>query len=666
VSGQATPSRPGALALLARDRLAVAALALLALVAAAAVAAPLLPLPDPDATDLSARLLPPLSSGHPLGTDQLGRDLLARVVWGTRVSLVAGLAAALAAGVIGSLIGLASGFFGRWTDAVLMRGVEVIMAFPYLLLALAIIAVLGPGLVNALIAVAVVNIPFFARAVRGTTVGLAGREFVEAARLGGLSEMRILLGEILPNVLPVIVITISTTIGWMILETAGLSFLGLGSQPPTADLGSMLGEGRKVFIPAPHVTAAPGLAIVVLVMAINVLGDGVRDVLDPRLKSGALSRPAAVTEVASGAGRAPPADRHRSADDAALRVDGLRTWFHTGDEVHRAADDVSFALAPGECLGLVGESGCGKSVTALSLLKLVPSPPGRIEDGRIAFRGEDVIGYRLARLRGLRGGDVGYVFQDPLAALDPLFTVGDQILEAMRAHRRRRDGGAGGNGNERVSRADERRRAAALLERVRLPDAHAVLGAYPHELSGGMRQRVSIAIAIANEPDVVVADEPTTALDVTTQAEILDLLGARCRDVGAALVFISHDFAVVSRICDRVLVMYAGQVVESGTVEQVLGAPAHPYTRRLLACVPRLGHGDEALDAIPGLPPSVARLPEGCYFAARCDRVVDRCRAAPVALEALPAGRAARCIRAREEMAGGGAHAGGDGGAERG
>lgn len=256
-------------------------LALLVLALLLVIAAPLLPLPDPNATAPAARLLPPFSPDHVLGTDHLGRDILARLVWGTRISLSLAIAASLAAAIVGSLIGLTAGALRGWPDSILMRGIDVVMAFPYLLLALAIVAVLGPGLFNVLLAVAVVNIPFFARITRGVAISEAARDYVLAARAMGLSELRILWRHILPNVMPAIIVALATTTGWMIVETAGLSFLGLGVQPPQADLGSMLGEGRKVYLIAPYVAAVPGLAIIVLVIAANLLADRARDRLDP-------------------------------------------------------------------------------------------------------------------------------------------------------------------------------------------------------------------------------------------------------------------------------------------------------------------------------------------------------------------------------------------------
>ncbi len=270
------------LSLLARNRLALFGGCVMLCVVTLVAITPLLPLANPDVTSTADRFKPPFSEGALLGTDHLGRDLLSRLLWGTQLSLAVGFAAAIIAATLGAAIGIVAGYYGGRTDNVIMRGVDMLMAFPYILLALAIVAALGPGLFNALIAVAAVNVPFFARNIRGITVGIAHKEFVDAARLSGMSDTRIILTEILPNVIPVIVIAMSTTVGWMILETAGLSFLGLGSQPPQADLGSMLGEARSALITNPHTSIVPGVMILVIVMSINLLGDGVRDALDPR------------------------------------------------------------------------------------------------------------------------------------------------------------------------------------------------------------------------------------------------------------------------------------------------------------------------------------------------------------------------------------------------
>ncbi|QDZ00337.1 dipeptide/oligopeptide/nickel ABC transporter permease/ATP-binding protein [Nitratireductor mangrovi] len=620
--------RPDSVQLLLNNRLATAGLVILVLMILLALAAPFLGLADPDVTAPANRLLRPLAEGHLLGTDALGRDILSRLVWGLRVSLAVGISATLIAALFGSMIGLVAGYAGGRTDTLLMRGIDMVMAFPYILLALAIVAALGPGLLNALYAIAVVNVPFFARNIRGVTLGLAHREFVDAAKLSGKSNIRILATEILPNVLPVIVVTMSTTIGWMILETAGLSFLGLGAQPPQADLGSMLGEGRKILFTAPHVSIIPGIAIFLLVMSINLFGDGVRDVLDPRLKSGALSRPVARTAIARSADGAGPAKA--TAGDV-LKLAGLETEFRIGKTVHRAVGGVDLNIGEGECLGVVGESGSGKSVTAMSVMQLVPTPPGRIAGGNILLEGEDLLAATDARIRSLRGGAVSHVFQDPLSTLHPLFTVGDQLVEAIRAH-------------QSLSTTEATRKAEELLALVRIPNPGQRLSAYPHQLSGGMRQRVCIAMALANDARLLIADEPTTALDVTVQAQILALMNRLRGSSGASILFITHDFGVVSAICDRVAVMYAGRIVETGLTEDILSSPAHPYTRKLIDCVPVLGQPGRRLDAIEGLPPAVSDLPPGCAFAPRCPRARPACREGDIALGSQGEERAVRCL----------------------
>jgi peptide/nickel transport system permease protein len=617
--------------LLVNNRMGLAGLVIFTLCVILALITPWLPLQDPDLAESANRLLPPGHDDYLLGTDQQGRDMLSRLLWGLRVSLTVGLSATLIAAVVGSLIGLVAGFAGGLTDNVMMRGIDMLMAFPYILLALAIVAALGPGLINALYAIAIVNIPFFARNVRGVTLTLASREFVDAARLSGKSPARILFSEILPNVLPVIVITITTTLGWMILETAGLSFLGLGAQPPQADLGSMLGDGRKVMYTATHVSILPGLVIFALVMAVNLAGDGIRDVLDPRLKSGVLSRPAARTTVdLESKATATENPQHL------LEVRGLRTEFSQGDRRFPAIEDVSFELTPGECLGLVGESGSGKTVTAMSLTGLVASPPGCITAGRVLFDGKELLTASDEAIRTIRGARIAHIFQDSLSALHPLYTIGEQIVEAIRAH-------------ETIPASEARMRAVDLLRQVNIDNPRQRLKAYPHQLSGGMRQRVSIAMALAHRPQLIIADEPTTALDVTVQAQVLKQMNALRKENDTALLFITHDFAVVSQICDRVIVMYGGKVVESGETRAVIEQPRHPYTQMLMQCIPVLGEPDRAISAIPGQPPRIDAPTPGCAFAPRCPHARERCSTEAPALVETGARRSVRCFYPLEE-----------------
>ena len=305
---------------------------------------------------------------------------------------------------------------------------------------------------------------------------------------------------------------------------------------------------------------------------------------------------------------------------ALLEIEDLRVTFNTRHGQVTALDSVSLRVNAGETLGIVGESGCGKSITALAVMGLIPMPPGRIAGGSIRLAGEDLVGASDARLRRLRGADVAMIFQEPMTSLNPVFTVGDQIAEAIMLH-------------QKVSPDQAFRDAVALLDRVGIPSPDTRARDYPHQLSGGMRQRVMIAMAVSCRPKVLIADEPTTALDVTVQAQIFDLLNEIQRDFGAAIVLITHDMGAISEMADRVAVMYAGRVIEEAGADDVLDAPQHPYTRGLIDCIPALGREDHALREIPGVVPPLHKLGAGCAFADRCDHAQARClREKPVLL----------------------------------
>ena len=333
-------------------------------------------------------------------------------------------------------------------------------------------------------------------------------------------------------------------------------------------------------------------------------------------------------------------DHQAMTKEPLLKVESLRTYFHTRDGTVRAVDGVSFDLAPGETLCVVGESGCGKSVTALSILGLIPAPPGRIEGGRILFQGEDLVAASEARLREIRGNQISMIFQEPMTSLNPVMRIGDQIAEALLLH-------------ENLSRSGARERVLEMLNLVQIAEPDRRIDEYPHQLSGGMRQRVMIAMALACNPMVLIADEPTTALDVTIQAQILNLMIELKERLGTAIIMITHDLGVVAETAQRVVVMYAGKKVEQATVDDLFAEPLHPYTRGLLKSIPSTnkvygGESQEGLHEIPGVVPNLRDPIPGCAFAERCDVAIDRCHTEAPAFEEILDGHYAACWRARE------------------
>jgi oligopeptide transport system ATP-binding protein len=317
---------------------------------------------------------------------------------------------------------------------------------------------------------------------------------------------------------------------------------------------------------------------------------------------------------------------------ALLRVEHLRTSFHTRAGTVRAVDDVSFSLNPGETLGIVGESGSGKSVACLSLLRLIPSPPGRIETGRADFGGIDLLHCEDRQLRAIRGDRIAMIFQDPMTSLNPYMRVGDQVIESLVIHAK-------------ISREQAWHRGIEALREVGMPDAEKRMRSYPHEFSGGMRQRVMIAAALITKPALLVADEPTTALDVTVQAQILELIRKMQRELGTAVIFITHDIGIVSGFCDRVLVMYAGRIVESASTAQIFYKPKHPYNQALQKSIPALHEKGEKLYTIPGAPPDLSKPIPGCPFAPRCEFAQEKCTTSPIALKEITPDHFSACLR---------------------
>ncbi|WP_165950140.1 dipeptide/oligopeptide/nickel ABC transporter permease/ATP-binding protein [Actinomadura sp. GC306] len=602
-----------------------------------AVLAPVIAPYDPLDGDVREGLLGP-SGDHWLGTDKLGRDVFSRIVYGAQVALLAGAEAVGIAAAIGIPLGLLSGYAGGWTDRILMRIVEGVMSVPFLVLAIALISVLGPGLWKSMAVVGVVFAMTLMRLTRGETLAAREELYVDGARVVGAGAPRILFRHILPNITPPLIVQVTLMIAGAIIAEATLSFLGLGAQAGHASWGSMLADAQESIRQSFFLTLPPGIAILVTVLAFNQVGDGVRDLFAREAKAGTLG----VNPVhRGGKGDAPAATAAEppagtAVPDPLLSVRDLTVSFPqpAGGRV-TVVQGVSLDVGKGEILGLVGESGSGKSVTAMSLLGLVPDP-GRVAAASVRLDGRELTGLPFDELRKVRGREIGVVFQEPIASLNPAYTVGDQVAEVLREH-------AG------LPRERARGRVIELFEQVHIPNPADRLGDYPHQFSGGMAQRVMIAMALACGPRLLVADEPTTALDVTVQGQVLDLLLELREQTGMSILLITHDLGVVADVADRVAVMYAGQLVECGPTEEVFRKPAHPYTEGLLASLPRNVRRTGRLPSIPGVVPAPDAWPAGCHFADRCPHARPECTAGPIDLAAVAGGgRATRCVRAGE------------------
>ncbi|MQC24485.1 MAG: ATP-binding cassette domain-containing protein [Chloroflexi bacterium] len=593
---------------LPRNRLALAGAGMLLFALGLAVFAPLLAPEDPRrallATTYSIYAAP--NAQHWLGTDDAGRDVLSNLIFGARVSLTVGFFASFISIAIGGSIGMAAGFAGGVTDRALMRFTDVVLVIPDLPLAIVLVALTKPSLFNIILVIGLVGWTGTARLVRAQTLAVKERKFVHRARAVGASDLRLITRHIFPLVLPLLVVNTVLVISLAILEESALSFLGL-SDPTTVSWGQMLNYAFSrgaTSSGAWWALLAPGAGIVWVVLGCTLLGYGLEQALNPRVKSHHLMRSATPQTSAMQSASPAPAD-------ALLEVRGLSVDFVAQQQpaVH-AVQDVSFALRPGEIMGLVGESGCGKTTLSLSLLRLLPAA-GRITGGQVLYHGRNLLALPEAQLAAVRWKEIAIVFQGAMNALNPLLPVGRQIAEAVERH------------EPAATAAAVAQRVGALLEQVGIPAARG--RQFAHQYSGGMRQRAMIAMALACNPKVIICDEPTTALDVIIQAQILELLNALRRQLGLAVIFVTHDLGVVAEICDTVLVMYGGVVAEYASVDTVFNQPQHPYTRALLAAFPDFSRRHNALVSIPGQPPRLHALPPGCRFAPRCSSAQALC-----------------------------------------
>ncbi len=580
---------------------------------------------DPYEADLS-RVLEGPSAEHWLGTDHLGRSTLSRVVIATSVALKA---AALGVGIaflIGAPAGLLSGYFGGWWDRIAMRIAEAIIALPGLLVAIAILAILGPSLTNAMIALGFANSTAFFRLMRGSSLEVRKALYIDAAQVMGASTSRIVFRHVLPNVTGPLTVQTTLAFSHVLLAEAGLSFIGLGVQPPDSSWGVMLSTSQNYIYQQPFLAIPPGLMIMFTVLAFNMLGDGLRDALARVGPSMVRNSKPPLVPLAHQV-----ADLSLPVRTSVLSISGLEVRFKrpAGDEV-AVITDVGLSVPEGKTVGLVGESGCGKSVTALAAMGLLPGN-GYLARGSVKLDGRELTEISGEELNSVRGADIAMIFQEPMSSLNPAFSVRNQIAETLRVH-------------EGMTRTQADNRAVELLGHVGIPGAKRRAGDFPHQFSGGMAQRVMIAMALACKPRLLIADEPTTALDVTTQGQVLDLLSALQKEHAMSILLITHDLGVIADMCDEAVVMYAGQVVESGPVEQVLITPQHPYTAGLLASTPQNEKRSGKLKCIPGAVPPAWAWPRGCHFHPRCPHATKECEI-PVMLRQAGPGHRSRCVR---------------------
>jgi oligopeptide/dipeptide ABC transporter ATP-binding protein len=550
------------------------------------------------------------SGNHWLGTDRLGHDIFDQLLVATRLTLEMALGATGVAILVGIPLGAGAALLPERIRMIALRALDTLIAFPGLLIAIAFAAVLDPGKSSAVLGVGIGLSFSFARVASSLTLAIRDREFISAARVVGVGRTRMMIRHVLPNIADSLAIATTVSIAAAIVTMAGLSFLGLGVQLPSVDWGRMLTTGVQSFYLTPFAALGPGIAIAIAALAFGFLGEGLARAANPVLWAG------------SGDGRKAPLrgactdtidDPYETVAGSVLDVRDLEVSFPAGKTQRQpVVRGVSLDLAPGEMLGIVGESGSGKSLTALAIAQLVAHPG--VVDGRIAVNGQELKRLPLREVDRLLGTSLAVVFQDPMSSLNPAMKIRSQLIEGARRHRG-------------LSRADAVLAARRRLGEVNLPTPERQLERYPHELSGGQRQRVLIAMGLMNEPSVLVADEPTTALDVTVQAQIMDLLADINEKHNTAVVLISHNLGLISQNCDRVLVMYAGRVVEEIAADRLTTAAKHPYTQALLGAVPDMSHPrEQPLASIPGQMPDARSVPPGCAFHPRCPLAVDRCR----------------------------------------
>ena len=560
---------------------------------------------DPASVPHIDNMLAPPSADHWAGTDALGRDLFARVLVATRLTILLTLLATAIGVVCGILLGCAPFLLGSKLGKAVTWFIGIAVAFPGLLLALFFAIIFGTGAASAAVALGLASAPGFARLCNTLVAGILARDYVAAARINGVGSFRILIRHILPNIGEPLIVNATIGAGGVLLSFAGLSFLGLGVQSPYYDWGRLMMECLRSIFVHPLASLTPGIAVILAGLAFNLTGES-------------LAHALGITSLGDLATKARQKRRERRTEardlppelsDSILSVRGLRVSFPVGKGFVEPVRGVSFDIARGEAVGLVGESGSGKSLTALAVARLIEEP-GLVSADTVRFDGVELDGDDTHRQ--LLGSSMAMIFQDPMTSLNPTIRVGEQLAELARTH--------GG-----MDRTQAMARAIDRLGEVHIPNPERRARQHPHEFSGGMRQRAMIGLGIMLTPKLIIADEPTTALDVLVQSQVLDLLAEIRAADGAALLLISHDVSVVRQVCDRTMVMYGGRIVEDLPTRE-LNHASHPYTRLLVSSVPTMTSDLNApLPTIAGRPPEPGDI-IGCAFAPRCPLADDHCR----------------------------------------
>lgn len=583
-------------------RIAVGGLIVIVLLAAGAQ---LLTTQSPSTQDLTNLLAGP-SAEHLLGTDELGRDIYSRLVVGLQLSVFAALVSVGVALLIGIPLGVLGGLGPVWVRRGITWIADMLFSLPAIILVLIVVGIVGKGILPAMLGLGIAFSPVYARLLSDELASLKQAAFVRAARTSGVSRVRLVIRHLGPSTFRPLIIQSAMTLRAAILTEAALSYLGFGAQSPSVSLGLMLKSAQLVVLDAPWQVLPPGLLLFAIVLCLNLAADSFSESLNKRPSFAGLVRRAR--------GRLAPSSETNGTHSTAppLRVSQLSIEVAAGDLAGTTlVEDVSFEVREREVVAIVGESGSGKTMTALATMGMLPESL-RTSRGSIEVDGENIVDLEPAALRQLRSRRIGVVFQDPLSCMDPLQTVGENLLSPLLVI----DG---------MARTDARQLVLDTLREVGVADAEAKLELYPHQLSGGIAQRIMIANALTSDPRVLIADEPTSALDVTVQRRVLDLLRDLKRRRGLSVLIITHDMGVVSYLADRTLVLYAGRVMEQGSVTQVLRQPRHRYTAALKAAVIDHRSAHQPIVVVPGSTPAPGQRPPGCPFAPRCAASTGAC-----------------------------------------